>query len=259
VEKRRLRRHHNAGADALRSRNAVEKRPKRIRQHRINRRQIYRRILVIAGIIIAMAEPRKVGTALSRARIVFRRHRGVLRTKDALRLGIHPETLYKLRDSGELVRLGRGLYRLSDLPPLGNPDLVTVALKIPSAVVCLISALAFHELTTQIPHEVYLALPRGAEEPRLDHPPIRIFWFTKRAFAFGLEIHRLDGTSVRIYSPEKTVADCFKYRNKIGLDTAREALKFYLERRKKKLDSLLQAAEVCRVSRVMRPYLEALV
>jgi predicted transcriptional regulator of viral defense system len=206
-----------------------------------------------------MRQQPKAGDGLSRARSVFRRHSGVLRTAHALRLGIHPETLYRLRNSGEITPLGRGLYRLSDLPPLDNPDLVTVALKIPAAVVCLISALAFHELTTQIPHEVYLALPRGSEAPRLDQPPIRVFWFTKKAFAFGLEVQRLDGTPVRIYSPEKTVADCFKYRNKIGLDTAREALKFYLERRKKKLDTLLQAAEVCRVSRVMRPYLEALV
>jgi predicted transcriptional regulator of viral defense system len=112
-----------------------------------------------------------------------------------------------MRDSGKLTSLGRGLYRLSDLPPLGNPDLVTVAIKIPSSVVCLISALAFYELTTQIPHEVYLALPRGAEPPRVDHPPIRVFWFTKRAFEFGLESHTIDGMQVRIYSPEKTVAD----------------------------------------------------
>lgn len=164
-----------------------------------------------------------------------------------------------MRNSGNLTSLGRGLYRLSDLPPLRNPDLVTVAMKYPSGVICLISALAFHELTTQIPHEVYIALPRGAEPPRLEHPPIRLFWFTKSVFEFGLEAHKLDGTQVRIYSPEKTVADCFKYRNKIGLDTAREALRFYLERRKKNLDALLEAAEVCRVSKVMRPYLEALV
>jgi predicted transcriptional regulator of viral defense system len=163
-----------------------------------------------------------------------------------------------MRNSGNLTSLGRGLYRLSDLPPLGNPDLVTVAMKVQSGVICLISALAFHELTTQIPHEVYVALPRGTEPPRLAHPPIRVFWFTQRVFQFGLEAHKLDGTRVRIYSPEKTVADCFKYRNKIGLDTAREALKLYLERRKKHLDALLEAAEVCRVSKVMRPYLEAL-
>ncbi len=195
----------------------------------------------------------------SRARSIFRQHGGVLRTKDALRLGIHPETLYRMRDSGSLASLGRGLYRLSDLPPLGNPDLVTVGMKVPSGVICLISALAFHELTTEIPHEVYLALPRGTEPPRLDHPPLRVFWFSKRVFEFGVEAHQLDGTQVRIYSPEKTIADCFKYRNKIGLDTAREALKLYLERRKRNLDAMLEAAEVCRVSKVMRPYLEALV
>lgn len=182
----------------------------------------------------------------------------MLRTKDALRLGVHPETLYGMRDSGKLTSLGRGLYRLSDLPPLGSPDLVTVGMKVPSGVVCLISALAFYELTTQIPHEVYLALPRGAEPPRLNHPALRVFWFTRRVFEFGIEAHPLDGTPVRIYSPEKTVADCFKYRNKIGLDTAREALKLYLSKRKKNLAAMLEAAEVCRVSKVMRPYLEAL-
>jgi predicted transcriptional regulator of viral defense system len=194
----------------------------------------------------------------SRARSIFRQHGGVLRTKDALCFGIHPETLYRMRDSGILASLGRGLYRLSDLPPLGNPDLVTVGMKVPNGVICLISALAFHELTTQIPHEVYLALPRGTEPPRLDHPPLRVFWFSPRAFEFGVEAHQLDGQQVRIYSAEKTIADCFKYRNKIGLDTAREALKLYLERRKKNLGAILEAAEVCRVAKVIRPYLEAL-
>jgi len=206
-----------------------------------------------------MSSPRRTTDRPTRARSIFLHHGGVLRTKDALRLGIHPETLYRMRNSGKLTSLGRGLYRLSDLPPLGSPDLVTVAIKVPSGVICLISALAFHELTTQIPHEVYVALPRGAEPPRLDHPPIRVFWFTKGAFEFGVETYKLDGAQVRIYSPEKTVADCFKYRNKIGLDTAREALKLYLARRKKNLDTLLDAAKACRVSKVMRPFLEALV
>lgn len=189
---------------------------------------------------------------------LFRRHGGVLRTRDALRLGIHPRTLYAMRDQGLLERLGRGLYRLADLPPLGNPDLVAVALKVPGGVICLISALAYHELTTQIPHEVYLALPRGAEPPRLEHPPLRVFWFTGKAFTEGVETHKVDGVPVRIYGAEKTLADCFKYRNKIGLDTAVEALRRYVRRGRTRFDMLMAYARICRVEKVMRPYLEAL-
>jgi predicted transcriptional regulator of viral defense system len=192
------------------------------------------------------------------AKRLFRRHGGVLRTSEALRLGIHPRTLYAMRDQGLLERLSRGLYRLADLPPLGNPDLVTVALKVPGGVICLISALAYHELTTQIPHEVYLALPRGAEPPRLEHPPVRVFWFTGKAFTEGVETHEVDGVPVRIYGAEKTLADCFKYRNKIGLDTAVEALRRYVRGRRAPIDTLMSYARICRVEKVMRPYLEAL-
>jgi len=105
---------------------------------------------------------------------------------------------------------------------------------------------------------VYLALPRGAEPPRVEHPPLRIFWFTGKAFTEGVQTHQVDDVAVRVYSPEKTVADCFKYRNKLGLDVAIEALKRYLERRRVPVDPLLRAARVCRVERVLRPYVEAL-
>jgi predicted transcriptional regulator of viral defense system len=188
----------------------------------------------------------------------FNRGGGVLRTSAALRAGIHPRRLYEMRDSGVVERLGRGLYRLADLPPLSNPDLVTVAAKVPAGVVCLISALAYHEITTQIPHEVHLALPRGAEPPRLEHPPLRIFWFSGRAFTEGIERHKVDGVVVRVYNPEKTLADCFKYRNKLGLDTVLEALRLYRTRKRTKVDELMRFARVCRVEKVMRPYLEAL-
>lgn len=196
--------------------------------------------------------------SIDAAKRLFSRHGGVLRTSEALRLGIHPRTLYAMRDEGLLERLGRGLYRLADLPPLGNPDLVAVALKVPGGVICLISALAYHELTTQIPHEVYLALPRGAEPPRLEHPPVRVFWFTGKAFTEGVETHEVDGVPVRIYGAEKTLADCFKYRNKIGLDTVVEALRRYVRGRHARIDTLMRYARICRVEKVMRPYLEAL-
>jgi predicted transcriptional regulator of viral defense system len=193
-----------------------------------------------------------------KARAIFHRHGGIMRTAQTIRLGVHPRTLYEMRDSGVLDQLGRGVYRLAELPSLGDPDLATVALKIPSGVICLISALAFHEITTHIPHKIYIAVSRGTTRPRLDYPPLRIFWFTEKAFTEGIETHVRDGVSVRVYTPEKTLADCFKYRNKIGIDTAIEALKLYQQRKPSRVDDLLRAARVCRVSKIMKPYLEAL-
>jgi predicted transcriptional regulator of viral defense system len=163
-----------------------------------------------------------------------------------------------MRDSGVLERLGRGLYRLAEAPPLGDPDLITVALKVPDAVICLISALAFHDLTTQIPHAVSIALPTGSWTPRVEHPPVEVHEFGGNAYSEGVETHEMDGVPVRIYSPEKTLADCFRFRNKVGLDTAVEALRTYGERRKVNVSALMHFAAVCRVARVMRPYLEAL-
>ena len=198
------------------------------------------------------------GSRFDRAVGIFKKHGGILRTAQALRAGIHPGTLYAMRDSGTLEAISRGVYRLANSPPLGNPDLVTVATRVPGGVICLISALAFYDLTTQIPHEVHVALPRGAEEPRLDHPPIKTYRFTGEAFTEGVEAHELDGVSVRIYSPEKTLADCFKFRNQVGLDTVMEAVRFYRERRSIKVDDLMRYAGICRVKKIIRPYLEAI-
>ena len=221
-----------------------------------NNTSTYFNMLVILSDMVR-GQHRK-SSAFEAAEQVFHRHGGVLRTRDAIRYGVHPRTLYAMRDAGKLECLSRGLYRIADLPPLDNPDLVAVALKIPNGVICLISALAWYELTTQIPHEVYLALPRGAEPPRLDYPPVRVFWFTGEAFTEGVKTVKVDDVSVRIYSEEKTLADCFKYRNKIGLDTAVEALKRYVNSRRVQIDELMKYARICRVEKVMRPYLEAL-
>jgi predicted transcriptional regulator of viral defense system len=189
---------------------------------------------------------------------LFRERGGTLRTSEALRLGIHPRTLYALRDAGALEQLSRGLYRLSEMPPLAHPDLVTVALKVPQAVICLLSALAFHELTTQIPHAVHIAVESRAEAPRLGYPPLRVFWFSGLAWREGIETHMLDDVPVRIYSPTKSVADTFKYRNKIGLDVALEALRLYRRHPAFDVGELLGYARVCRVENVIKPYLEAL-
>ena len=198
------------------------------------------------------------GTRFDTAVEIFRKRGGILRTAQAVRAGIHPSTLYAMRDSGVLERVSRGVYRLADSPPLGNPDLVTVATRIPNGVICLISALSFHDLTTQIPHEVHVALAAGAEEPRLDFPPIRTYRFVGESFSEGVETHDLDGIGVRVYCAEKTLADCFKFRNKIGHDVAVEALRFYSERRALKADELVRFASICRVRKVMQPYLEAI-
>ena len=198
------------------------------------------------------------GNGTEKAIAHFKRRGGILRTRDALADGIHRRTLYALRDQGVVEQMARGLYRLVDAPPLAAPDLITVSAKIPQGVICLISALAFHELTTQIPHQVDLAIPRNSEPPRLDYPPLRVYRFSAAAFSAGIEDHMLDGVRVRVYDAEKTLADCFKYRNKIGLDTALEALRFYKERRRVNVEALLRYAGICRVTNVMRGYLEAI-
>ncbi|MBP7936808.1 MAG: type IV toxin-antitoxin system AbiEi family antitoxin domain-containing protein [Phycisphaerae bacterium] len=199
-----------------------------------------------------------MATTTSQAKKAFARHGGMLRTSEALAEGIHPRTLYALRDAGELEQLARGLYRLAKLPPLSEPDLATVAKRIPQGVVCLISALAYHELTTQIPHEVHLALPRTARHPCLDYPPLHVYRFSPAPFEAGVDTHMIDRVPVRVYNPEKTLADCFKYRNKIGLDVALEALRTYRGRRGARLQSVLEYARICRVEQVVRPYLEAM-
>ncbi len=193
-----------------------------------------------------------------RERNIFRRHGGLLKTSVAIKAGIHPRTLYAMRDQGIIERLDRGVYRLADLPPLEHPDLVAVAVKAPSAVVCLISALVFHDMTTQVMHEVQLAMRPGSTTPRIQNPPIRVFRFDAAAFAAGIETQTVAGVKLRVYSPEKTLADCFKFRNQIGLDTALEALRFYRQRKTVRTRDLERFAKVCRVERVMRPYLEAL-
>ncbi|MBD3609278.1 MAG: type IV toxin-antitoxin system AbiEi family antitoxin domain-containing protein [Gammaproteobacteria bacterium] len=188
---------------------------------------------------------------------IFRQHGGQLRMSEAVEYGISRYSLYKMRDTGQLEQMSRGIYRLVDLPPISNPDLVTVSARFPKAVVCLLSALSYHELTTQIPHEVSVAVPRDARMPSLDYPPVHAYKFSQHAYEEGIEEHKIDGVTVRIYSAEKTLADCFKYRNKLGMDVVLESLKLYLERKNKNIDKIIKYARVCRVEKVMRVYLEA--
>ena len=198
-------------------------------------------------------------TSAARAIAIFAKQRGILRTGEALHLGIHPRTLYQLRDAGEIDQVGRGLYRLPNGKALSNPDWVVIAAKAPNAVFCLVSALAYHRLTTQVPHTIDIAISSHSQVPHIDGLPIRAFWYSTASLSAGVQIVTIDGVAFRVFNAEKTIADSFKYRNKIGLDIAIEALRSYRERNgRKAMKSLLAYAEICRVKKVMLPYLEVL-
>ncbi|MGB3211264.1 MAG: type IV toxin-antitoxin system AbiEi family antitoxin domain-containing protein [Desulforhopalus sp.] len=194
--------------------------------------------------------------ALDKAKHIIRQHGGIIRTAKAIQAGIHPRTLYQLRDGGLLEQLSRGVYRLTDQEAVSDPDLVIVATRIPKAVICLVSALSFHEMTTQIPHTVSIALLKGSDTPRLEYPPISIHRFAMEALVAGVTVHKIDNVPVKVYSPEKTLVDCFKFRNKIGMDVVLEALKLYKARKEFKPGEILKYARICRVEKIMRPYLE---
>ena len=184
---------------------------------------------------------------------------GVIRIRDVKEMGIHPETVRRLYAKGLLIRTGRGLYTPADAEVTMHHSLVEAAKRVPGGVVCLLSALAFHDIGTQLPHEVWLALDRTARRPRVDYPPLRVVRFSGQALMEGIEEHVLEGAKVRIYSLAKTVVDCFKYRNKLGLDVALEALRECWRGQKCTTDDLAHFARLCRVWNVMRPYLETVV
>lgn len=196
-------------------------------------------------------------TAQEAAVDIFRQH-GTLRTRQAGALGVSRTTIQRMLEAGQLERLSRGVYRLADMPILGDPDLVVVTQRVPDCVVCLVSALAFHDLTTQIPYEIQIAIGRTARYPQISHPPIRVFRYQHALLNAGVETHDLEGHTIKVFSPEKTIADCFKYRNKIGPDIAIEALRLYWQRRRPDVPTLMRYAHLCRVDRIMRPYMEAL-
>lgn len=185
------------------------------------------------------------------------RERGVLRPRDVAALGLSPTHLQRLYEQGRLQRSGRGIYLPADAEPDAHLSLAEVALRVPHGVVCLLSALEFHGLTTQLPRQVWLALPSRAHKPRIDWPPLRVVSMTGAALIEGVEEHVLSGVPVRIFSPAKTAVDCFKYRNKVGLDVALEALKDVRRKRRATLEEIRHLATLCHVSGVMRPYLEA--
>jgi predicted transcriptional regulator of viral defense system len=195
----------------------------------------------------------KRGTILKLAR-----EKGMLRPRDLESIGIAGEYLNKLHAEGVLERPGRGLYRLAAVKPSRHSQLAEIAKRLPRSVFCLISALDFHELTTEIPHELWIAIPAKARPPKIEYPPLRIVQYGEAAYRYGIETHTIDGVEVKVYSAAKTVADCFKFRNRIGLDVALEALRDCYRKKKATNDAIWKAAKVCRMTNVMRPYMEAM-
>jgi predicted transcriptional regulator of viral defense system len=184
---------------------------------------------------------------------------GVISTGEVRSQGIHHEYLRQLCKDGKLIRVGRGLYSLPDADVTVHHGLAQAGKAVPKGVICLLSALRFHTIGTQAPHEVWIAIDRRTARPRARYPKLRIVRFSGRSLTEGVDEHPIEGVPVRIYNPAKTVADCFKYRNKIGLDVALEALREVIRERKSTIDELWRYAKICRVTRIIRPYMEAIV
>ena len=183
---------------------------------------------------------------------------GIVRPRDIEAISLPREYLVRLHRQGKLNRPGRGIYTLPDANVTEHHSYAEVAKRIPEAIICLLSALAFHEMTTQSPASVWIARRKGARTPALASPSLRVVRLSGPSLTGGIENHKIEGVLVRVYSAAKTVADCFKFRNKIGLDVAIEALKDCLRQKKASVNEIYRYAKVCRVSNVIRPYMEAL-
>jgi len=188
--------------------------------------------------------------------LVQRRH--IVRPHDLDAAGIPRNYLSRLADRGDLRKLERGLYTVAALPASEHTSLLEVSRRVPKAVICLLSALRFHEIGTQAPHEVWIAIDAKAWAPRITSPAVRIVRFSGDALRFGVQEKEISGGTIHVFSPAKTVADCFKFRHKIGMDVALEALREAYRQKKTSMNDLWEAAKVCRVANVMRPYLESL-
>ncbi len=197
---------------------------------------------------------------LSKTEMVARlvRKAGVFRPRELDRVGIPRQYLRQAKDRGLVRQVGRGLYVAEGSRVTEHHTLVEATKRVPHGVICLLSALRFHGLTTQVPHEVWMAIAHKARRPRTDYPPLRIVHFSGEALSYGIEGKKLEGMTVRVFDPAKTVADCFKFRNKIGLEVALEALRDCFRQKKATMDELFMAARICRVARIMQPYLESL-
>lgn len=185
--------------------------------------------------------------------------KGIMRPKDLKKHGIPQDYLWELSKQGQIIKLSRGVYAASYEDITAHHSFAIVSKQVPKGIICLLSALQFHELTTQLPFEVWLAIENKAHQPRIEDMPLRIIRMSGQALNEGIETYNIEGVNVQVYSVAKTIADCFKFRNKIGIDVAIEALKDGLEKKKSSRKDIHYFAKICRVQNVMSPYMEALI
>ena len=189
----------------------------------------------------------------------FRSRGGIVKFRTLKKAGFHHETIRRTLEEGSVEKIKAGLYKLADYSPPVHPDLVVASLAAPRGVICLISALYFHEATTDIPRYVEIALPKGSRAEKIEYPPVKFYRFSRETWEAGIETHDIEGRNVRIYGLAKTVADCFKFRNKIGIDTAREALKIAVNEKRIRPDDIMSYAKICRVDKIIKPVLEVII
>jgi len=190
---------------------------------------------------------------------IFKNHKGYARSKDILVRGFHSRDIRNMLHEGMVIKVKNGLYRLVDTPVISNQSFIDLARAVPEGVICLLSALSYYELTTFNPAIISIAIYRKSWRPKIKYPPVEVYYFSTKQFEAGIDEINIKGHVIRIYSPEKTVCDCFRYRNKLGLDVAKEGLSEYLKRGDRNLEKLLEYAEICRVKKLLETWLHALV
>lgn len=189
----------------------------------------------------------------------FKKHGGIVRFSSIIKAGFHSDTLSALEKEGRIEKIARGLYRMTQYKFGAYPDLVIACFQAPRGIVCLVSALAFHEVTNEIPKYVDIAIPAGTRANRIKYPPVRFYRFSTKTWNSGIEVHQFEGRKIRVYNLAKTIADCFKFRNRIGFNVVRDALKIAVTEKKIKPQDIMKYAKLCRVDRIIKPILETMV
>jgi len=190
---------------------------------------------------------------------IFKIHNGYARSKDILAEGIHPRDIKSILDRGMVIKVKNGLYRLSDTPVISNQSFIDIACAVSEGVICLLSALSYYELTTFNPSIISVAIHRKSWRPKIEYPPVEFYYFSKKQFEAGIDEIKIADHKISIYCIEKTICDCFRYRNKLGLDIAKEGLSEYLKRKDRNLERLLEYAEICRVKSLLRIWISAMI